>query len=101
MILMDISNLKSCIDHNEATIISFMNDPEYADFYLQSVIEDGNESEIAEVQEWYDEAKARKYWNTLIENAERTARNGKNIESVIKLMDKALVILKSAVIPRV
>ena len=56
---MDINNLKSCITHDEATIRSFMRDPEYADYYLQNVIADGDPDEISEVQAWFDEAKAR------------------------------------------
>ena len=56
---MDITNLKSCISHDEATIRSFMRDPEFAEYYLNAVLEDGDADEIAQVQAWYDEAKAR------------------------------------------
>ena len=57
---MDINNLKSCISHDEATIRSFVRNPEFAEYYLQSVLTDGDEKEIHRVQEWYNEAKARR-----------------------------------------
>ena len=49
------------ITHEEATIRSFMRDPEFADYYLQTVLADDDEKEIQRVQYWYDEAKARMY----------------------------------------
>ncbi len=49
------------ITHEEATIQSFMRDPEFADYYLQTVLDEGEESEIQRVQYWYDEARARMY----------------------------------------
>ena len=94
---MDVNNLKSCISHDEATIRSFVRDPEYADYYLKSVIADGDEDEIRNVQAWYDEAKSRAYWNALIQNAENTAKNGKNIQDVIQTVKEALNILVAAV----
>ena len=57
---MDINNLKSCIDHDEATIRSFVRNPEYAEHLLKEVIKDGDEKEIAYFQKLYDEAKARR-----------------------------------------
>ena len=36
------------------------------------------------------------YWNALINNAERTAKSGYNIDTVIALLSKALGILKAA-----
>ena len=87
---MDISNLKSCITHDEATIRSFMRDPEYADYYLQTVTADGDTDEIAEVQAWYDEAKARTqklgYWKDIVDNAEKTVEAGQNSETIIALV---------------
>lgn len=98
---MNINNLKSCISHDEATIRSFMRDPEYADFYLQTVRADGDAQEIAEVQDWYNEAKARTqnlgYWSTILDNAEKTAKEGQNLEIIIALMTRALDTLKAAV----
>lgn len=94
---MDINNLKSCISHDKATIRSFVRDPEYADYYLKSVIADGDEDEIRNVQAWYDEAKSRAYWNALIQNAENTAKNGKNIQDVIQTVKEALNILIASV----
>lgn len=89
------------ITHDEATIQSFMRDPEFADYYLQTVIHDGDAEEISEVQKWYNEAKARKtaadYWKNLISNAEITAKSGYNLENTINLVSKALLILKAAI----
>lgn len=56
---MDIDNLKGCISHDEATIRSFMRDPEFVEFFLQTVLHDGDTQEISTVQAWYDEAKAK------------------------------------------
>ena len=47
------------ITHDEAVIQHFIEDPELAELYLQTVLQDGDTDEIAEVQAWYDEAKAR------------------------------------------
>ncbi len=48
------------VEHNEAVIRHFVKDPEFATLYLQTVLADGDEEEITEVQEWYDEAQARR-----------------------------------------
>ena len=48
------------IEHNEAVIRHFVKDHEFAKLYLQTVREDGDEEEIAEVQAWYDEAEKRR-----------------------------------------
>ena len=89
------------ISHDEATIRSFMRDPEYANYYLQTVLADGDAEEIRKVQDWYDEAKSRTatmgYWGSLVDNAEKAARDGKNLETVIGLVSHALDILKAAV----
>ena len=50
----------STISHEEATIRHFMEDPEYANFYLEEVISDGDTDEIEEVKGWINEARARK-----------------------------------------
>lgn len=98
---MDIHNLKCCISHEEATIRSFIRDPQYADYYLQSVIADGDKDEIAEVQAWYNEAKTRtqetSYWNALLEHAQKTAQNGYNIEAVLHVLNEAIGIIKATV----
>ena len=47
------------VAHDEAVIRHFIEDPELAELYLQTVLQDGDTDEIAEVQAWYDEAKAR------------------------------------------
>ncbi len=49
----------STISNEEATIRSFMRDPEFAEYFLKDVIADGNLEEIREVKEWIDEARAR------------------------------------------
>ena len=89
------------IPHDEAVIQHFIEDPEFADLYLNTVLADGDDYEIQRVQSWYDEAKARTqklgYWLTVVDNAEKTAKDGKNLEAVISLMTRALGILKAAV----
>ena len=50
----------STISHEEATIQMFMEDPEFAEFFLKDIIADGNIHEIREVKGWVDEAKARR-----------------------------------------
>ena len=93
--------MTNCITHDEATIRSFIRDPEYADYYLQAVITDGDPDEIAEAQAWYDEAKARaqeaRYWDSLLGHAQITAQSGYNREAVIHTLNEALGILKNAV----
>ena len=89
------------ISHEEAVIQHFIEDKEFADLYLQTVLADGDAEEIREVQGWYDEAKSRTatmgYWGSVVDNAEKTARDGKNLETVIGLVSHALDILKAAV----
>lgn len=78
---MDLNNLKACIDHDEAIIQSFMRNPDYADYYLQAVLADGDAEEIAETQAWYNEAKRRtqtsqtlRYWKSVVENTEKNLK---------------------------
>ncbi len=94
---MHINNLNACIDHEEATIRSYMRDPDFAEFMLQDAINDGDISEIRKIQHRINEAKSRSYWAALIQNAEHTAKNGKNIQDVIQTVKEALDILNSAV----
>lgn len=47
------------VTHDEAMIKSFVRDPEFADYYLKTVLAEGDSEEIADVQSWYDEAKTR------------------------------------------
>ena len=58
---MNTNSFVDCIDGDEATIQSFMRDPEFADYLMSEVIADGDIKEIAAFQELYDEAKARMY----------------------------------------
>ena len=89
------------VTHAEAMIKNFMNEPDYADYYLQTVLTDGDADEIREAQGWYDAAKTRAanlgYWSSLVDNAERTAKSGQNLDVVIGLMTRAMDILKAAV----
>ena len=40
-------------------IKSFVRDPEFADYYLETVLAEGDPEEIAGVQSWYNEAKSQ------------------------------------------
>ena len=51
--------ITSHITHDEAMINNFINEPDYADFYLSEVLKDGDDYEIQRVRYWYDEAKTR------------------------------------------
>ena len=91
----------SFVTHKEAMIQHFMEDREFADYYLHEVLTDGDTDEIQQVQGWYDEAKSRtanmSYWASLVDNAEKTAKDGKNLDTVIAVVSRALDILKAAV----
>lgn len=91
------TNLKSCIDHEEATIRSYMRDPEFAEYMLQEAIVEGDTAEEQKIRRRINEAKSRKYWSEIVSNAEQTAKNGYNLEATISLVDRALAILKGAV----
>ena len=58
--MIDINNLKNCRSHDEAMIETFMEEPEYANELLNDVLADGDDYEIQRVQEWYNEAQARR-----------------------------------------
>ena len=49
----------STISNDEATIRSFMRDPEFAEYLMKEVIADGDISEIREFKSLVDEARAR------------------------------------------
>ena len=89
--------ITGCISHDEAMIAHFIEDPELAQVMLQDAINEGDISEIRLIQKRINEAKSRSYWNALIQNAENTAKNGKNIQDVIQTVKKALNILSAAV----
>ena len=97
---MNVNNLKSCVTHDEATIKSFIRDPEYADYYLNAVIADGDTNEIAQVKAWYDEAKIRSastaYWDGIPAHAQETASSGYGIKTAIAKLSEALNILNAA-----
>ena len=89
------------ITHDEAMVRDFMEDPEYAEELLAMVASDGDEYEIGRVKGWQKEAKSRvkaeRYWDDIIENAEKTAKSGWQVDRAISLLDKARAILKAAV----
>lgn len=58
---MNIDSLKNCVSHEEATIQSFVKDPEFADYLMEEVLKDGDEDEVKYFQELYDEAKFRSF----------------------------------------
>ena len=88
------------ITHDEAVIQHFIEDPEYADLYLQTVLEDGDKQEISKVVHRYEEAKLRTfnmgYWGALVENAKKTAQGGKNLDFALEQTVRAMSILKAA-----
>ena len=87
--------------HEEAVIQHFMEDPELAEIMLQDTLADGDDVEVQKIQRRIQEATKRtasmSYWSSLIDNAEQTARDGKNLDAVIGLVTRALGILKAAV----
>jgi len=57
--MMNLKNFENCIDHDESVIRHFVEDPSYANLYLQTVLADGDTEEIEEVKGWINEARAR------------------------------------------
>ena len=90
------TNLKSCVDHEEATIRSYMRDPKFADYMLQEAIAEGDTAEEQKIRRRINEAKSRKYWSEIVLNAEQTAKSGSNLEATVVVVSRALAILKSA-----
>ena len=85
------------IEHEEATIQSYMRDPEFAEYTLREAINEGDINEAHKIQRRINEAKSRTYWAALLSHAEDTAHNSKNLEPIIAQVSKALAILKAAV----
>lgn len=56
---MNNRDLRGCITHKEATIRSFMRNPDFAEALLKEVIADGDFKEIHLFKTWFDEARAR------------------------------------------
>ena len=42
--------MKNCISHKEATIESFVRDPDFAEAHLNEVLSDGNVAEICQTR---------------------------------------------------
>ena len=89
------------ITNDEAVIQHFIEDPEFADLYLDTVMGDGDAEEISCVKAWYDEATRRRqsatYWDALITHAEDTAQSGYNLEQTLVLLNRAIAIIKNAI----
>ena len=72
-----------CIDHEKATIRSYMRDPEFAEYMLQEAIADRDSEAITRIQRRINEAKARTqeahYWDSLLGHAQKAAQNGYNV----------------------
>lgn len=83
----------SCIDHDEAMIETFMENPNYANELLNAVIADGDIEEIQCVQAWYDEAKkrtqAQSYWDSLTHNAKIAIQNGLDLKFILNNLNEA------------
>ena len=90
------------LPHDEAIIQHFIEDPEFADIYLDTVIADGDAEEISSVKALHNEATRRRqsttYWDTLISHAEETAQSGYNLEPTLELLNRAVAIIKKAVL---
>ena len=52
--------MKNCVAHKEATIESFVRDPEFAEAYLKEVLSDGDIAEIRQARSWVEEARSRR-----------------------------------------
>ena len=86
----------STIEHNEAVIEHFAEDPNFAELYLQTVIKDGDEAEIAEVKSWIAHSKNIAYWNNLAENAKIAVNDGLNLTQILSKLNEAVSIVKAA-----
>ena len=67
--MIDVTQLKNCRSHEEATIEMFMEDPEFAEYLLNDAIEEGNLDYI------------RKTWHRIQEAKERKASQSLNTEN--------------------
>ena len=54
-----MAELKGCVTHEEASIQSFMRNPDFAELVLREALADGDVREIRRVKGWVEEAKAR------------------------------------------
>ena len=103
---MDINNLKGCIDHEEATIRSYMRDPEFAEYMLQDAITEGDIIEAQKIQKRMNEAKARtrltspnlSYWDSVVSNAKLAVQDGRNLGQILSLLNDAVGTVKAAML---
>ena len=99
---MDITNLKSCITHEEATIRSFMRDPEFAQALLHYAIADGDTKEIEKIQHRITEAQkriqAQTYWDGVLDNARDAVKKGQNLSEIYSRLVEAANTVKAAML---
>ena len=57
--MIDVNSLKSCRPFEVSVVEEFMEEPEFADYLLNEVMQDGDDEEITYFQSLYDEARAR------------------------------------------
>ena len=99
---MDITNLKSCITHEEATIRSFMRDPEFAQALLHDAIADGDTKEIEKIQHRITEAQkriqAQTYWDGVLDNARDAVKKGQNLSEIYSRLVEAANTVKAAML---
>ena len=98
--------MKSCIDHDEATIRSYMRDPEFAEYMLQDAIAEGDIIEAQKIQRRINEAKARtqltspnlSYWGSVVSNAKLAAHDGRNLGQILSFLNDAIGTVKAAML---
>ena len=97
---MDINNLKSCITHEEATIRSFMRDPDFAQALLHDAMADGDSQEIEKIQRRITEAQkrmqAQTYWDNVLDNARDAVKKGQNLSEIYSRLVEAVNTVKAA-----
>ena len=92
------------ITHEEATIKSFIKNPEYAEHLLLEVIKDGDKDEITYFQKLYDEAQVRRnnlapdmdYWGSVASNAKLAVQDGQNLGQILSFLNDAVGTVKAA-----
>lgn len=84
------------ITHEEATIQHFIEEPEFANYLLSEVKQDGDKEEIAYFQNLYNEAKRRAYWDKLAENVKIAIQDGYNLQLILSKLNEATGIIKAA-----
>ena len=90
------------VTHDEAMIKNFINEPDYANFYLSEVLKDGDDYEIQRVRYWYDEAQkriqAQTYWDGVLDNARNAVKKGQNLSEIYSRLVEAANTVKAAMV---